>query len=80
MIGMYHVSLTCKHHLHMRWSCKSIAWTDRFGYGGQRNLFYFGLAEGCTPEPECTCTIKDLIRAESLLPRQDNDPEVVRQS
>lgn len=37
---MRHVSITCKNHPHLRWSCKEIAWTN--GYNGSRRIIFLG--------------------------------------
>ncbi len=55
---MRHVSLTCKHHPDLRWSCKEIAWTDTGGYNNCRNIFF--LTDDVS---ECTCPASDLLRA-----------------
>lgn len=34
--------LTCEFHQDLRWSCKSIAWTNGYGYNGSRNIFFGG--------------------------------------
>lgn len=40
---MRHVSLTCKNHPDLRWSCKEVAWGPT-GYNRARNLHYYGVA------------------------------------
>lgn len=44
---MSHVTLTCRHHPDLRWSCKEVAWTrrpDGTGYYNQsRNIFFLGV-------------------------------------
>ena len=35
------VSITCKNHPKLRWSCKEMAWTNG-GYNGCRGIFFFG--------------------------------------
>ena len=39
---MRHAVLTCKHHTHLRWFCKDIAFSDKGGYNGCRNIFFDG--------------------------------------
>ena len=41
---MRHVSITCKNHPNLRWSCKSIAWSG--GYNGSRTIFFNGIYTG----------------------------------
>ena len=53
-----HIGLTCKNHLHLRWSTKNIAPI------GARNIFY-----SSWPEPECACSCGDLI----VLKDEDED-------
>ena len=68
---MRHVYLTCKNHNHLRWSCKSIAFSQGYGYNGARNIFYLGTLEPNKPtcgnchvqEAECSCPPSDLILA-----------------
>lgn len=61
---MRHVTLTCKKHPNLRWSCKSIAYTPGHGYNGARNIFFTGPKdEKVTPLNECICKGKDLILA-----------------
>lgn len=43
---MRHRILTCKNHPDLRWSCKEIAWTNRYGYNGNRTLFFNGIPSG----------------------------------
>ena len=43
---MRHVILTCKNHPELRWSCKEIAFTDKYGYNGARNIFFDGTPDG----------------------------------
>jgi hypothetical protein len=43
---MRHVILTCKNHPNLRWSCKEIAFIDRIGYTGARNIFFNGVPTG----------------------------------
>lgn len=76
---MRHRILTCKNHLHLRWSCKDIAW-DVGGYNGLRHIFFNGTPSGkgmfsdgsgldCTYFKdgksiiECDCPTTDLILA-----------------
>ena len=59
---MRHVSLTCKNHPELRWSCKSIAWNDVGGYNHERNIFFFGTVNGGASVKECTCPASDLVR------------------
>ena len=54
---MRHVTLTCRHHPALRWTCKSIAFSPGWGYNGQRHIFFHG------PGDECSCSPKDLILA-----------------
>lgn len=72
---MQHVYLTCRHHQHLRWMCKEIAFTEGHGYNGTRNIFYLGTKiEGKSTlececkERECDCSPSDLIKA----PEQDH--------
>jgi hypothetical protein len=70
---MRHVSITCKNHPDLRWSCKSIAWSN--GYNGSRRLFFNGVykgrlyADGSGTEcdrfakPECSCSADELTLA-----------------
>lgn len=65
---MRHVRLTCKNHPNLRWQCKSIAFTEGYGYNGARNIFFNGEAvEGkdwdFNPAAECSCKATDLILA-----------------
>ena len=39
---MNHVHLTCKNHPNLRWQCKSIAYSEGYGYNGSRNIFFNG--------------------------------------
>jgi hypothetical protein len=39
---MRHVSITCKNHPGLRWSTKSIAWSNEHGYNGARSLHFHG--------------------------------------
>lgn len=68
---MRHVSLTCVNHPDLRWSCKEIAWTDKYGYNNQRNIFFFGHKDETVKRydvEECKCPASDLERApEDLL-------------
>lgn len=63
------LSLTCRHHPELRWSCKSIAFTPGHGYNGARNIFFFGndkheeITEDGTRIRECSCPPTDLILA-----------------
>lgn len=43
---MRHVILTCKNHPNLRWSTKEIAWNDRTGYNGCRNITFCGEPTG----------------------------------
>jgi hypothetical protein len=56
-----HAILTCANHPDLRWSCKSIAWSegDPGCYNGSRNIFFFGNAEGEYVR-ECQCPGRDL--------------------
>ena len=68
---MRHVSLTCKNHPTLRWSCKEIAWSGF--YNGCRNIHFCGTYKGklysdksgseCDhfASPECSCPSSDLI-------------------
>ena len=73
---MRHVILTCKNHTNLRWGCKEIAFTDKGGYNGCRNIFFKGepTGEGMYSDmsglicndlgvQECNCPPSDLIRA-----------------
>jgi hypothetical protein len=40
---MRHVSLTCKNHPDLRWSCKEIAF-EGGSYNGSRSIFFKGIA------------------------------------
>lgn len=68
---MRHVTLTCKNHPNLRWSCKEIAFTEGYGYNGMRNIFFNGdlngetgeLTERFTWSMECACPASDLVRA-----------------
>ncbi len=42
---MRHVILTCKNHPRLRWSCKEIAFSDKYGYDGSRNIFFGGVPD-----------------------------------
>ena len=42
---MRHVTLTCRNHPDLRWSCKEIAITNG-RYNGQRNIFFDGHRDG----------------------------------
>lgn len=39
---MRHVTLTCKNHPNLRWSCKSLAFSPGHGYNGARSIFFHG--------------------------------------
>jgi len=43
---MRHVTLTCRNHPTLRWSCKEIAFTDAHGYNGARHIVFLGRAKG----------------------------------
>lgn len=76
---MRHVSLTCKNHPDLRWSCKEIAVKENpqpgepAAYNGSRGIFFAGKTTGqlypdksgvqCTPDAECSCPASDLIIA-----------------
>lgn len=65
---MRHVSLTCKNHPNLRWSCKSIATSEHGGYNGCRNIFFDGditdLGRNIfDPGKECKCPPSDLVLA-----------------
>lgn len=69
---MRHVTLTCKNHPDLRWSCKEIAFDEGYGYNGMRNIFFNGdvktgemgeLTENFTWSGECKCPATDLVRA-----------------
>lgn len=55
---MRHVSLTCKHHPELRWTCKSIAFTPGRGYNNARHIFFAGKFAD-----ECSCSPQDMILA-----------------
>lgn len=61
---MDHLMLTCRDHMDLRWSCKSIAWSGgRDGvYNGCRNIFYTGKIDD-SYTPECTCKADRLVLA-----------------
>lgn len=63
---MRHVTLTCKNHPALRWSCKSIAFTPGKGYNQKRNIFYL-----TDNTPECLCSPNDL----TLAPEETWDTE-----
>lgn len=74
---MRHVALTCKHHPHLRWSCKEIAFTPGYGYNGIRNIFYNGKYTGDNSyehEPECKCPPTDLILSPEEVELQKTHP------
>lgn len=52
--GYHSVTLTCVNHSDMRWSTKNI------GYIGARTIYY-ELGNDSITEPECPCSINDLI-------------------
>ena len=52
--GYGNVPLTCVNHPHMRWSTKNIS------YIGARTIYY-ELGNDHITEPECKCSINDLI-------------------
>jgi hypothetical protein len=54
---MRHVTLTCKNHPCLRWTCKSIAYSPGHGYNGMRHIFYN------SDVPECDCKASELIPA-----------------
>lgn len=73
---MRHVTLTCKKHPRLRWSCKSIAYSPGHGYNGARHIFYLGTLlteeekrsmgqslDTCFIEAECLCGPEDLVLA-----------------
>lgn len=43
---MRHVLMTCKNHPNLRWGCKEVAFSDRGGYNGSRNIFFWGEPTG----------------------------------
>ena len=43
---MRHRILACKHHPHLRWSCKEVAVNSDGSYNGARNIFYNGIPTG----------------------------------
>ena len=69
---MRHVSITCKNHPELRWSCKDVAWNFP-GYNGSRGIFFSGRYTGklhsdgsgaeCEPADECSCPVSDLRTA-----------------
>ena len=59
---MRHVTLTCKHHPNLRWSCKEIAYSPGYGYNGQRSIFFNGTQDD-VHIAECACPPTDLILA-----------------
>lgn len=59
---MRHISLTCKNHPELRWSCKSIATSANGGYNGSRHIFFLGSADDKFAA-ECPCHPRDLILA-----------------
>ena len=65
---MRHVSLTCKNHPELRWSCKSIAFTPGKGYNGIRHIFF------ATGGDECRCPSADLVLAPEEIEAQKTDP------
>lgn len=69
---MFHITMTCEDHPHLRWSTKSIAVTNDGRYNGQRNIFYHGAFNPDTNResviddngdyiPECKCSSSKLI-------------------
>lgn len=66
---MRHIHLTCKNHPELRWQCKSVAYTEGYGYNGARSIFFNGRhlgghAYNCdTNVRECDCPPTDLILA-----------------
>jgi hypothetical protein len=65
---MRHVTLTCKHHPQLRWTCKSIAFTPGQGYNQLRHIFFHGARQGepdspMQPANECPCSAADLVLA-----------------
>lgn len=65
------MTLTCKNHPNLRWSCKDIAWTVREDgsgyYNGSRNLFFIGAVDPTREgginhyAAECPCPGRDLV-------------------
>jgi len=43
---MRRVSLTCRNHPTLRWSCKEVAFTDAHGYNGARSIIFVGRSTG----------------------------------
>lgn len=67
---MRHVTLTCKNHPNLRWSCKSIAYSPGVGYNGQRHIFFMGSADAPWDVvkdgkviAECACPSTELVLA-----------------
>lgn len=66
---MRHVTLVCKNHPNLYWTCKSIAYTPGGGYNGQRHIFFGGVIDKTlkehvdAPEFECKCPAADLVLA-----------------
>ena len=64
---MRHVTLACKNHLQLRWTCKSVAYTPGEGYNGSRNIFFQYTGDrdkpSDAPAHECSCSARELILA-----------------
>lgn len=60
---MRHLTLTCKNHPELRWTCKSIAFSPGYGYNGQRHIFFQGKKGQEVAAAECPCAPTDLILA-----------------
>jgi hypothetical protein len=76
---MRHVTLTCKNHPDLRWSCKEIAVNRQGQYNGARSIFYNGRlrtdgGKGYEYVTECPCPPTDLIFAPEELERQKTEP------
>lgn len=74
---MRHVTLTCKNHPELRWSCKEVAFTPGHGYNGTRSIFYNGKYTGDNSyvhKPECKCLPTDLILAPEEVELQKTHP------
>lgn len=60
---MRHISLTCRNHPNLRWSCKEIAFTDEGGFNGARTLGFKGIFTGKLYHDgsgaDCTIVLQD---------------------
>lgn len=64
---MRHVTLTCKNHPNLRWTCKSIAFTPGHGYNTQRNIFFHGAIDPKNPDADAEQILRDDVGMLTIL-------------